>query len=392
MKDLICGIIVEYNPLHNGHVYHLERALSLGRRVVAVMSGNFVQRGEPAIYDKFKRTRAALLSGVDMVLELPCGFATASAELFAYGAVKTLACTNIVDYLCFGAEAESIEPLYALAKLLSDEPPEYIAPLRAALSEGLSYPRARHLALKAARPDIADIVNEPNNILGIEYLKAIVKNNLDITPVAIQRTGRGHNEGDIKEGYASAKAIRRHIWAKEPTSRLKAFMPRGSFDITAAAVHENAICHIDLLSPILHFILKLQKNKGVSKIYSEREGIGNRLYEAARHNSGISGILAAAKTKRYTHTYLSRLIIHTLLNLERSPQEPMYIRVLGIRKEARPLLGLLSKNAALPVITNPKQAQAALSQDLFATELYNIALKQNNIPELDEFRQGLIIL
>lgn len=209
----ITAIISEYNPLHKGHLYHIETARKETNAdfMIAIMSGNFVQRGTPAIVDKYIRAEAALKSGIDLVLELPVMYATASAEYFALGGVSLADTLGCVTHLSFGSECGNAEKMMETATLLLDEPEEMKAPLKEALKEGLSFPAARAKAVKTIRPELADILEEPNNILGIEYCKAILKRKSRIQPHTICRRGQGYHSETTDESFASATGIRK-LW------------------------------------------------------------------------------------------------------------------------------------------------------------------------------------
>jgi len=215
----VLGIVVEYNPFHNGHLYHLQasRASCRADCVVGVMSGNFTQRGEPAIINKWARTEMALLNGVDLVIELPCAYAMASAEYFAFGAVKLLDSLGAVDTLCFGSESGNIQKLAEVASILADEPILYKQALKTSLASGKSFPAARQEALSnylnslLGRDYLSDAITSPNNILGIEYLKALIKLNSKIVPISIERKGSGYHSLELSGEICSATAIRKTL-------------------------------------------------------------------------------------------------------------------------------------------------------------------------------------
>jgi len=376
-----CGIIAEYNPFHNGHAHQIAEArkVSQARNIVVVMSGNFVQRGEPAIINKFARTRQALENGADVVLELPVGFATASAEGFAHGAVDILATSGIVDSICFGAESPDISALWDVAKFLINEGPEFKKILRENLAKGDSFPKAREKALKLAFAEgAAEIVKNPNNILGVEYLKAILRLDAKITPYAIARKGAAHHGKELVPPFASASALRGQIHTGN-VGGLADFMPLSAYDILRQEYLQSRINNADNLSPHFHYALAAKKSPCVFD-------------DAAKKHYAISKVVAAAKTKNVTHSALSRAAIHILLGLDEMPKNPQYIRVLGFRREKEHLLRALHKNAALPVITNAKHAKNALAQEIFASKVYWLGLKHKNIPDMNEISTPMVMI
>jgi len=376
--DKVCGIITEYNPFHNGHLFHFEQSKKItgADAVIAVMSGNFVQRGEPAIVGKFARTRMALLCGVDMVLELPVVYATASAEGFAAAACRLLAATNIVDSICFGSEVGEIEPLWAIARHLCNESADFKRILRDNLARGASFPAARAAALKSTFGSDAKIINTPNNILGVEYLKAIINHRLPLAAYTIKRQGATHNSDDFLVGSASAGAIRKFIQQGGDMDKLSPLMPKASFDIFR---DEPPNC-LDNFSPFFHYAL-----------HNAPTGISSRLIAAAKQHYLISDVLAAAKTKNVTHSALQRAVVRLVLNIRNNPLDITYIRVLGFRREKESLLRHLHALAALPVITNIKYAREMLEMEIDASKIYRLGLKANGVSEINELAVPMVI-
>jgi len=357
MKAL--GIIVEYNPLHTGHRGHLAKSKEISGcdTIIAVMSGNYVQRGEPAIFDKWKRTKMALEAGVDLVIELPLYYAAASAGYFAQGAVSLLEKSGIVDCLCFGSESGDIETLAHCAQVIFTEDEDFKERLNGYLKQGLSYPSARAKAAEIALPDT------PNNVLGIEYLKALTILNSQIKPYTVPRSP------------GTAKEIR------EALKRNKAG--------TGNEASGN-LADLDNLSPIFHYILRTHSPKALQSYIDVSEGLENRLIKYAEDNRHISDIIAAAKTKRYTYLRLQRAVLHMILGMTKanlaayeSAGGPQYIRVLGFNSKRPELLGLLEKHAALPVIVNLKKADLPplatqmLDEEIRSTKIYSLAFSDH---------------
>ncbi|MCL2855031.1 MAG: nucleotidyltransferase family protein [Defluviitaleaceae bacterium] len=375
----ICGIVAEYNPFHNGHKHHIAaaRQVSDADHIIAVMSGNFVQRGEPAIVDKFTRTRMALLGGADLVLELPVGFATASAEGFASAAVYILGKTGLVTDLCFGAETHDLQSLQAITHILVDEPDDFKTTLRAGLAQGDSFPKARAGAVKQILPHGADIISRPNNILAIEYLKALAKFGFNITPHPVPRKGANHHDGGLDGQFASATALRREILAGN-LEDLISFLPASSLDL----LRGQPFNQIDNFSTIFHYNYNVK---------------GSTLEKAAENHYPISQVVAAAKTKNITHTALKRKALSIVLDLATLLSKPQYIRILGFRRDKAHLIGQLEKTAGLPVITNLKNAPKdlrglGLDKEIEATRLYWLALKPQNIHGKSELSAPMIII
>ena len=372
------GIIAEYNPFHNGHKYHIEQAkiLTGAERVIVVMSGNFVQRGEPAVYNKQVRTKAVLLNGADIVLELPVFYSTASAELFARAAVDILDKTNCVDFLCFGCESGSLMPLAQAADILSDESESFKAALKAALDSGKAFPAARACALAEACGVDPSIISLPNNILAIEYLKALTTLKSTIKPIGIRRMYTEYNSLETAGSFASATAVRNMI--KSNSASVQAFMP---YDFGG-----NSPVFADDLSPMLNYALRMNTAESLSKIYGITEGLENRIIRSAGENLTFTDIVNSVKTKRYTQTAIQRALLHTILNITAedicrisSPSPNHYIRVLGFRRSSADLLSEICKKAALPIVTNVKSRDSLseagkfmLLKESSATDIYSL--------------------
>lgn len=375
----ICGIIAEYNPFHNGHKFQLDitRKKIGADNVVVVLSGNFVQRGEPAIIDKFARTKQALLNGADLVLELPVEFATSSAEGFAQAGVEILVASGIVTDICFGAENTDLSLLLPIAKLLVNETPKFKAILRDELAKGNSFPKARATAVSAILPNTTEILRTPNNILAIEYLKALLRLNSAITPHAIARIGVNHHDKQMRPPYASASAIRGQILSGN-ISELADYMPSSSYEILSEEYLQSAVNNVDNFSAFFHYIIKTQKHKTIFDV-------------AAQEHYYISDIVSAVKTKNITYTALKRAALNIFLNHEKQ-EKVRYLRVLGFKRSKSHLITQMYKNAALPIITNTKHAKNTLVNEINATQMYWLALKHKNIPERNEISTPMVIL
>jgi predicted nucleotidyltransferase len=365
----VLGIVAEYNPFHNGHLYHLQasRAMSGADCVVAVMSGNFTQRGEPAIVDKWVRTEMALSNGIDLVIELPFAYAMASAEFFAYGAVKLLDSLG-VDMLCFGSESGDLEVISKAASILGDEPEDYQLALKASLSSGKSFPAARQEALssyltgKFGEDNLSAALKSPNNILGIEYLKALGKLNSRIEPITLERSGSHYNSPSLSGKFSSATAIRRTICAEPwPAAKIKleASLPEQTLLLLERefGLGRGPVTSSDFSLLLLSALRKMTVQEIKALPYMET-GLENRIKHAADSSGSYDELLDMICTRRYTSTRIQRILFSSLAGLTgglfedfNSNGGPSYIRVLGLNNTGRQLLSTIRNSSALPVIT-----------------------------------------
>ncbi|WP_322903820.1 nucleotidyltransferase [Paenibacillus campi] len=360
----IAGIIVEYNPFHNGHQLHLHRTQQLTKcdGIVAVMSGSFTQRGEPASFNKWARAEMALHAGCDVVLELPSAYAVQPAEWFAYGAVAVLEATGIVNQLVFGSESGALERLEPLAQLLEQQPPELHTALREQLSYGLSYPAALSRAALASgllSAETAALLHEPNNTLGLQYIRALRQLGSRIIPLTIQREQSGyHDTQPTHEQIASATALRQML-LQEPL-RVSNYVPSATLDIMQRemAAGRGPVQMDSLWLPLLHTIATSSPTV-LAQYYDMNEGIEHRLKRLlpTLEQPTVSMLIDRLKTKRYTRARLQRLLAHLLLSHRRELlNEPMlrrgpgYLRVLGFTERGRTLLKRMKSTATLPIM------------------------------------------
>ena len=406
----ITGIIAEYNPFHNGHAYQIEQARLLTGCdfLVVVMSGDYVQRGAPAVFDKYTRTRMALACGADLVLELPVACSCASAEFFASGAVSLLDGLGCVDFLCFGSESGNLQSLMEPARILAKESPVFQEALRRGLSLGLSFPAARKEAFRAcaSNPDILDL---PNNILGIEYLKALLQRESIIKPLTIKREGQGYHDTLLDSGFASASGIRRFLKQEEaPLSALPAL--KESLPDPVMEVLKDTLAHTlpvweEDFSMLLRYELLRQSASDLTRYADISPDLGRRLKNCADKFSSFSEFVALVKTKDVTYTRITRALFHILLNLTgedtRNSVSMPYARILGFRKDHSRILGLLKENSRIPII--PKAAdyktyltpdlQPLFEKDLFAANLYEtIAAAKQKRAFLHDLKRSPVIL
>ncbi|MCL2570956.1 MAG: nucleotidyltransferase family protein [Defluviitaleaceae bacterium] len=358
------GVIVEFNPLHNGHIEHLQetKRLTGQNHIIGVMSGNFVQRGEPALCDKWRRTKMALQAGVDIVIELPVPYVVSGADYFARGSIGLLAATGVVDSLCFGSESGEANLLKEAGRILAHEPDGYKSVLKQGLNRGLSFAAARGAALESALGTAPEgFLTKPNNCLGMEYCKAIY----------LLGTSMGIFTSNRLGGGPSATAIRKEILTLK---NLSAQMPKYVQEILQDAINKNEITKLDDYSEIFRFLL-------YTKEINMGEGLENRFRHYAREHPSLSSLMDAVKTKRYTYTRLQRAVISTVLRIEPNIKSPGYIRILGFKKSAAPLLGEMTRKATLPVITTGQgmdnlQGSAAkmLATEFIAGDIYQMTM------------------
>lgn len=399
------GIIAEYNPFHNGHLYQLKKAKEITGAdfAVVVMSGDFTQRGTPAVFDKYTRCRLSLLAGADLCIELPVVYATASAELFAKGAVSLLSALG-VDALCFGSECGEIAPLREIASLLFAEPPAYKEALNKALKEGLSFPSARAAAVRKCAhagslsgmdAAASDILGSPNNILGIEYLKALLaleKNGQHApVPYTIKREGDGYLSHTLsEESFCSAMALRKGIAEENPD--LLRYVPesiRQEFADTCQT--KSALCADDF-SGMLFYKLLSEKDAGYDAYLDVSSDLSDKIRKNLASFTTFSAFCEGSlKSKDITLTRVYRSLLHILLSIKKEdlPAAAPYARILGCREASIEVFGCLSKEN-IPLLSRLKDASSllspealsCLSKDIFAAHLYEHVRMQHMLHKL----------
>ncbi|MCM1181191.1 MAG: nucleotidyltransferase family protein [Clostridium sp.] len=404
------GIIAEYNPFHNGHACQFTtiRRLFPDKHIITIMSGDFTQRGEPAIYNKYLRAKCALSAGADIVFELPPLFATASAEHFASAAVLALAATGVVDTLCFGAEDDCIDDFDAIANLLVSEPENYQKLLKEHLKSGLSYPKARSLSISSClkKPHYEALLKKPNNILGIEYLKAIKRFHLSFTPVIIKRTGTGYHDLSLGTCLSSAAAIRSDILKNGLTSSLKPQLPKAVYDL---------LTKMPCARPLFpeHFYLLLQyalweHRKDMTRFLDINEPLANRLASLSTYPADFDSLITQLTAKNLTasrirHGLLNILLGYTDEDMAKAKRNHYitYLRLLGFCRSSGSILKQMKQQAAVPIINKVADASSLLSKeqstvfqkDLSASDLYRhvfTATYQQNMQT--EYEHTVIIL
>lgn len=407
------GIVAEYNPFHNGHLYQLQDAQkqSGADYTIVVMSSNFMQRGTPALLNKFQRTEMALKNGVDLVLELPTLYATGSAEFFAMGAVSILDKLGVVSHLCFGSESGDIKTLDRLADILVDESEEFQNALKQGLRQGLSYPNARTAALTKLYPDLMDcrdVLALSNNILGIEYLKALKRRNSKITPLTTLRSSSNYSDRLMGSYQSSALALRHAIYDGCDLQSLATQMPESTFSIMQDAIKSNKYLRLNDFSEILHYKLLMEADKGYTDYLDVSSDLSDRIAKHLYQFTDFRSFCDILKTKDMTYTRISRCLMHILLDIRTTDIEKArqndyanYARVLGFRKDSEALLSSIKKNASIPLVT--KLADADKILDTEALQTLKKELRVNTIYEstaalkskqamINEYRSPLIII
>jgi predicted nucleotidyltransferase len=395
------GVIVEYNPLHNGHLYHLQQSIKItaADNVVAVMSGHFLQRGEPALADKWARTEMALRAGCDLVLELPVAYSSQPAQWFAYGAVSILDATGVVDSVCFGSESGDLESLAYMASLLTEEPPEFVNELGARLKEGLPYPSAFTAAAKAylqgkGLDGLAFSLEQPNHTLGLHYLIALRKINSSITPYSLRREKSGYGQSDITDTrIASATALRKVLLGESGSlEQLASYVPASTTEILLREMNAGrAPIHWEHYArPLFHELFR-QDEKQISAYAEVSEGLEHRIRDvlAGLPEFTVGALLDALKTKRYTRTKLQRMLLRILLgqhkellNAERLATGIEYIRVLGFNERGQRLLHEMRNKAKVPIVTSAAKGDwPYLRLDANASAVYSLAFRHSDSSE-----------
>ena len=365
----IVGLIAEYNPFHFGHKYHLNisKQLTGADYSIAIMSGSFVQRGEPSIVDKWTKAKIAIDNGVDLVIELPFIFSTQSAELFAYGGIALLDNLKIVDYVAFGSELGNLDYLKEIAQVLIKEPPYYKQKLKKYLNMGYSFPVSRSNALedyfnkygtkKKHSKRIKDILQMPNNILAIEYLKALKNLNSQIKPITIERIGSSYSENLLNHKMASATSIR-NAMLNNNIDLIEEYVPKETLHHLVDYINKYKYFNtLDNYSQIVQYLLTIGNKDCLTKIMDIETGLENRIIEKSTQYSDINSLVQSIVTKRHTKTRIQRILIHLMIDLTKPAFEelfqyyPSYLRVLGANEKGFVLLNKIKQKSNLPIVT-----------------------------------------
>lgn len=428
----ITGLITEYNPFHKGHEYHIKKTKEVtgADYVIVVMSGDFVQRGTPACVQKHVRAHMALVSGADLVLELPVAYATGSAELFAQGAVSILDQLGVVDSICFGSECGTTEPLMEIARLLTEEPEWYRVALQEHLKNGLSYPAAR----AAAIPEYSKLLSSPNNILGIEYCKALLRLHSHIQPVSIMREGNLYHAENLNQELPSATAIRKQLLCKnhhmptnlskvpenygqpqadpikqeigtyyiEENPTLASQIPAKAFSVLSKEIDTSGIVTDNDFSQMLFYrLLSASSATELTAYMDVSDELAARIYKCRMQFISFDQFVDLLKTKELTRTRINRALLHILLGIKKGQPTAAYAKILGFRKDAGALLSAIKKKGQIPFFSKTATARKLLNQEqnqlfeqsIFASHLYESVLAQKaQRPLVHEHTKKIIIV
>lgn len=399
----VLGIVAEYNPFHNGHLYHLMKSKQVAQAdfSIAVIGGNFTQRGEPSILDKWSKAESALLNGVDLVLELPTLYATSSAENFADGAIRLLDSLKIVDTISFGSESADINILNDFAEVLYKEPRQYKTLLSTELKKGISYPKARENALMMYLNDIRkylNVLSSPNNILGIEYLKALKKNKSKIQPLAIKRTNSNHNDLDFSGNIASATAIR-NLVNNDDVFEIDNLVPTSSYSILKQCINQgHTINDLSVFEKEIIYSIRMMDTKEIAEFQDVSEGLENLIKKAADSCNNLSDLIKIVSSKRYTETRIQRILLYILLDITKkdiiiSKKTTPYARILGFNENGKQLISrIVDANPRIEFVTSVKKfikecpdknLQRMLEKDILATNIYTLGYDGESRSNLD---------
>ncbi len=407
----ITGIIAEYNPFHNGHRYQIQKARQItgADYVIVVMTGNFTQRGTPALIDKYSRAKMALMGGADLVLELPVCYATGSAEYFASGAIALLNQLGCVDSICFGSECGDIVPLKNVAHALVNETDDYKKILKSKLKNGSTYPVARNAALAETMDGFIPydmVLGFPNNILGIEYIKALIRQNSSIEPFTNQRIGSDYHSYRLAEAFSSAISIRQSLFMKDDLELVRSQLPSATYQVMEENFHKTFPVFDADFSSMLKFKLLLEREKGFTEYMDVTKAISDKLVRNTFKMQGFDEFCDLLKTKDVTYVRISRCLSHILLNIyaEEVAQYMdsnivFYARALGLNENAAPLSRAIKKNSSIPLITKTTSAPANLyplgrkqfEHDVHAAHIYEcIAGTKYHAGMRDEYRRQIV--
>ncbi len=383
----ITGVVTEYNPFHTGHGYHIERTkeITCADGIVCVMSGNFMQRGIPAVIDKWNRTKMALENGVDLIIELPVLYSLSSAEFFSFGAVSLLNSLGIVNNISFGSEAGNVDILMQIAGILSEEPMEYKELLKSYLNESQSFARSRSNALNEYildnninNQDISKIVSSSNNILGIEYCKSLLKLNSCIKPYTISRLGADYNSETLNDMFSSATSIRSYLKRQGSIDALENSLPLSVFSRIDELKNENyPFTFEDSMLPFLKYKINSNLN-GLDAIPDANEGLHHKIQNSINNAQNYSELVHSIKSKRYAYSRISRILCQYFVGFENYDiaelrKKPCpHGRILGLNETGAKILKQAKQTSCIPLYTKlPKERNEVLKLDIQATKLYS---------------------
>lgn len=409
----ITGIIAEYNPFHNGHLYQIRKAKEItgADYIIVVMSGNHMQRGTPALIDKYSRAKMALSGGADMVIELPTCYATASAEYFAMGAISILNQLGCVDSVCFGSESGDITMLSKIAHALVDESEDFVQSLKTKLKNGDTYPVARNAALAETINGFTTfdtILGFPNNILGIEYIKAIIRQNSSIKPYTNTRIGSDYHSYKLAENFSSAISIRQSLSLQDNLDMIQSQIPASAFAIMKEDFHKTFPVYASDFSSMIKFKLLKERGQGFTQYFDVTQAISDKLEKEMFSMQSFDEFCDILKSKDITYARISRCLSHILLDIKAEDVQlykengiTFYARVLGFNSKADALTKMLKSNTSIPLITKTTSASSQLypigqkqfEQDIQASHIYEcIAGTKYHAGMHDEYRRQLVKL
>ncbi|MFR2534567.1 MAG: nucleotidyltransferase [Clostridia bacterium] len=407
----VLGIVCEYNPFHNGHLYHIQESKKQtgAQYVVCIMTGNFTQRGETSLINKWTKAQMALLNGADIVIELPTVYSISSAENFAQGAIKILDSLKIVDTISFGTETQDFEALKNITSVLAQEPKEYIAILNHELGKGISYPKARENALMMYLNDIkryANILSGSNNILAIEYLKALRRQKSDIQPFGIQRQKVCYHDEQIVDEFASSSAIRKLV-EKEQYEDVRKVMPKNAYMLLKEEIKKgNYIVSITQYEKEILYNLRKMHVQEIADLPDVAEGLENNIKNAANSCNNVKDLINIIKSKRYTQTRIQRILLYSLLGITKKDMANAkkitpYVRVLGFNDKGREMLSdICHINPKIQMVTSVKKftdentnkvLKEMLEKDIFATNVYTLGYAYDSWSNLDYTNKLIIV-
>ena len=401
----LLGLIVEYNPFHNGHKYHLEKSKEItnATHTVAIMSGSFLQRGEPALFDKYTRAEMAVKNGVDLVIELPTLYACQSAEIFSHGAVATLNSLNCVNSLCFGSEEGNIDILQTISEILVKEPSDFKTTLKNFLDEGIVFPVARSKALyeyiknnhllELSKDELQQVLNSSNNILGIEYIKSLIKLNSSIKPYTITRIASKYNSTDIESNICSATAIRNSLKDNTDLKLIENVVPLHTFNEINHKINTNFNPVFDYMFYDLLSSTIIRDVDNLTKYFEVNEGIENKIYSNVFTSKNLEELINSTKSKRYTMTKIKRTLNNILLGINRDDvikvkdlDRVPYIRILAFNNKGREIIKKIKTSSDIEIITKFSKIShvddpifdTLIKYDLKSSNMYNLIYYKNN--------------
>lgn len=402
----ILGLIVEYNPFHNGHLYHLKEYLEKTNAThsIAVMSGNFLQRGEPALFDKYKRAEIAVSNGVDLVVELPTLFACQSAEFFAHGAITLLNSLNCINSICFGSEEGNIDLLTEISKVLVSEPEDFKLLLKKNLDEGILFATARSKALcdylitnnvidNIDKQNLNTILNSSNNILGMEYIKSLLRHESNIKPFTITRVQASYNSEDISSEICSATAIRKSLKDSKNINDIYSVVPEKTFNLISDSINTGFNPMFDEVYFDTIRELVIRDFDILRSYFDVNEGIENKIYKSIFTCNNLYELQQSVKSKRYTLTKIKRILNNILLGISKKDMalvkdinEMPYVRILAFNDKGREIIKQIKLNSDIKIINKFSDINFAenetfktlIKYDIKATNMYNIPYYKNN--------------